>query len=93
MASATDDPAPALSEMKLRAPLRWEIEKAALRRRGVTRTVMLICVFLSVFTNSQLNEYFPKEKVFEFRAEGIVLNSAKRFHKTPIRRRLRKHSF
>lgn len=59
---------------KSRALRRWEIEKAALGR-----AVMLIPVCLSLLINSQLKGYFLQEKVFEFRANGIVLNSAKRF--------------
>lgn len=73
-----------LAQGKLGTLLKREIERAV-------RARMLIPARLSSLVNSQLEGYFSKEKAFEFRAEGIVLNSTKRSDKTPIRRRLRKH--
>lgn len=94
MASATDDTALLFQKQgKLRALSGWKIEIAALSRRGSCQGCEVDPMCLSSPITSQLRGYFLQEKVFEFRAEEILLNSAKRFYKIPVRKRLRKHYF
>ena len=72
----------------------WEVQIAAFSRRWDcqgSEANPCMPVFSLTFSAKRILPPPPQEKVLGSRAERIVLNSTKRFYKTPIRRRLRKH--